>query len=89
MAWRIEFEAASLKELRKLGHKAQQDILGFLEERIATGEDPRRFGEALRKNLAGLWRYRVGAYRIVCDIQDEKVLVLVVHLGHRREVYKN
>jgi mRNA interferase RelE/StbE len=87
LAWRIEFEAAALKELSKLDHAAQRDIRRFLRERLATDEDPMRFGDPLRKNLTGLWKYRVGAYRLICAIQGERLVVLVVRVGHRREVY--
>jgi mRNA interferase RelE/StbE len=59
-----------------------------LRERIATDEDPRRFGHALLGDLKGLWRYRVGDYRIVADIRDQEVLVMVITVGHRREIYE-
>ena len=87
MTWRIEFSETAEKLLAKVDRKVQQDILRYLRVRLATGEDPRRFGDPLRKNLSGLWKYRVGDYRLICDIQDERVVVLVVRLGHRREVY--
>jgi len=90
LAWTVEIEAAALKELKSLDHAARLSIHRFLKERIATDDDPRRFGEPLRKNLSGLWKYRVGAYRVICDIQDGRLVVLVVRVvrvGHRREVY--
>lgn len=87
MTWSVEFDDAAAKELRKLDRQAQQEILRYLRERIATEEDPRRLGKPLSRDLAGLWRYRVGNYRLVCDIEDEKVVVLVVRVGHRRDVY--
>lgn len=89
MAWRIEVSDTAKKQLAKIDHKAQQDIRRFLRDRIATDEEPMRFGEPLRKNLSGLWKYRVGAYRLICDIQGERLIVLVVRVGHRREVYSN
>jgi mRNA interferase RelE/StbE len=55
---------------------------------MATEEDPRRFGDGLKSNLAGLWKYRVRDYRVICEIQDAAVKVIVVRIGHRREVYK-
>ena len=85
--WRVEFDAAAARELRKLGHDAQQRILRYLRQRIATAEDPRRFGRALTNDLKGLWRYRVGDYRIVAKIEDDRFIVLVLTVGHRREVY--
>jgi mRNA interferase RelE/StbE len=85
--WRIEFDRDAARDLRKLDVQAQRRILRFLRERIATEEDPRRFGHALSRDLKGLWRYRVGYYRIVAAIEDDRFVVLVVTVGHRREVY--
>lgn len=87
MDWRVEFTETAEKQLSKLDRKAQTDIFRYLEKRIATGEDPHRLGDPLRKDLSGLWKYRIGDYRVVCDIQDEKVLVLVLRVGHRSKVY--
>ncbi len=88
MSWAYSFEARALKELRKLGKPAQRDIVAYLDQRIAGDGDPRRFGKGLKASLAGLWRYRVGDYRILCQIRDSEVLVLVVAVGHRRDVYE-
>ncbi len=88
MAWRIEVTDTAKKQLAKLDPPVQSEIIRFLRERIQTDEDPRRYGAPLRKELAGRWRYRVGAYRIICQIQDEKVLVLVLMVGHRGRVYE-
>jgi mRNA interferase RelE/StbE len=85
--WRVEFDRDAARDLRKLGAEAQRMILRFLRERIATADDPRRFGRALARDLKGLWRYRVGDYRIVASIEDDRFIVLVVTVGHRREVY--
>jgi mRNA interferase RelE/StbE len=85
--WRVEFDRDAARDLRKLGVRAQRLILRYLRERIATDEDPRRFGRALTRDLKGLWRYRVGDYRIVASIEDDRFVVLVVTVGHRREVY--
>ena len=87
MGWRVKLTETAGKQLSKLDRKAQADIYRYLEERIETDEDPRRFGDALRKDLSGLWKYRTGDYRIVCDIQDKKVLILVLRVGHRSKVY--
>lgn len=65
----------------------QRRILSYLEERIAQAENPRDFGEGLTSSFAGLWRYRVGDYRIVCRIEDDRLVVFVVRIGHRRDVY--
>ena len=86
--WRVEFDSTALRDLRKLGQEAEQRVLRFLRERIAGSEDPRRLGHALTGDRRGLWRYRVGDYRIVAAIEDDRFVVLVVALGHRREVYR-
>jgi mRNA interferase RelE/StbE len=82
--WRVEFDRDAARDLRKLDAQAQRQILRYLRERIATEEDPRRFGHALTGDLKGLWRYRVGDFRIVASIEDNRFVVTV---GHRREVY--
>jgi len=88
VTWIVEFDDAARKELRKLDRQSQQDILRYLRERIATDEDPRRFGKSLSRELAGLWRYRIQNYRIVCNIEDQKLTVLVIRVGHRKDVYE-
>lgn len=88
MTWTVEFDDAAAKELRKLDRQAQQEILRYLRERIATDEDPRRFGKPLSRDLAGLWRYRVRTYRMICYIEDDKLVVLVLRVGHRKNIYE-
>ena len=88
MTWRVEFESQAEKELSRIDPQYARRILKYLNERISTDEDPRRFGDPLRYELTGLWKYRIGDYRVICDIQDEVLLVLVVRIGHRRHVYK-
>jgi mRNA interferase RelE/StbE len=85
--WRVEFLADAARDLRKLGSDAERSILRYLRERIAVADDPRRFGRPLTGDLKGFWRYRVGHYRIVASIEDDRFIVLVVTVGHRREVY--
>ncbi len=87
-AWRVEFDPRAARDLRKLGHEAQRLVLAYLRTRIATAENPRRFGRALTGDLKGLWRYRVGDYRIVASIEEHRFVVLVVTVGHRRTVYE-
>ena len=79
--------SAAAKELRKLGRPAQELILRYLRQRIATEEDPRRFGKALTGELAGLWRYRIGDHRLIVALEDDRLTVLVLRVGHRRDVY--
>jgi mRNA interferase RelE/StbE len=85
----VEFDDRARHELRKLDATIQQTILRYLRESIAVAEDPRRFGKPLRRNLAGPWRYRVEDYRLICRIEDERVVVLVLQVGHRRDVYED
>lgn len=88
MTWSVEFDDSAAKELRKLDRQAQLDILQYFRDRIATNHDPRRFGKPLSRELSGLWRYRVRNYRMICTIEDHKLVVLVLRVGHRKKVYK-
>ena len=88
MAWTIELSGAAEKALKKLDRQAAQRITGFLRERVADGEGPRSTGKALQGPLAGVWRYRVGDFRIICEIEDGKLVVLVLTIGHRSDVYR-
>jgi len=87
VSWGVEFDDRARRELRKLDIRMQQEILRYLRERIACPEDPRRFGKPLKRNLAGLWRYRVKDYRLICRIEEDRVIVLVLRIGHRKEIY--
>ncbi len=87
MTWKVEFVNRARKELRKLDPQNQDRILKWLRENIVTENDPRRVGKSLKGRMKGLWRYRVGDYRIITQIQDEKILVLIVRIGHRKDVY--
>ena len=89
MAWRIEFDPEAAQELRKLDRPVQQRLLGFLRLRVAPLEDPRSIGEALSgARLGSFWKYRVGDWRLICDLQDERIVVRVLRVGHRREAYR-
>jgi mRNA interferase RelE/StbE len=85
--WTYSFDERALHELQKLDRQAQKAVIAYLDQRVATNADPRRFGKPLRAELAGLWRYRVTDYRILCQIKDNVLLVLVVSVGHRKDVY--
>ncbi len=87
MAWNVEFASKVKKQLSKLDKSDVRKILDYLKERVALQDNPRVFGKELKGNLAGLWRYRVGNCRIICEIQDEKLVVLVVRVGHRKNIY--
>ena len=89
MVWRIEFDPRAIKELSKFDRPIQQLILKVLRDRIATLDDPRSIGEALRGEEPGrFWKYRIGAYRVICDIRDEDIVILVIRIGDRKEVYE-
>jgi mRNA interferase RelE/StbE len=88
MAWKIEFDPAALKELSRLDKPVEQRILEFLRERVARLDDPRQIGASLQGTLSGLWRYRVADYRLICSLENDRLVVLVLRIGHRKEVYK-
>ena len=88
MAWTIEYTDVARTQLRKLDKAAARCILDYMDQRIASLEDARSLGKALRGLLGEFWRYRVGDYRIICDLQDEKLRVLVVRIGNRKDVYR-
>lgn len=86
--WRIEITRTAERQIAKLDRSAQKSIQRFLRERLLAAENPRQWGKPLHGEKRSLWRYRVGDYRLICDIQDEKVLVLVLEIGHRKDVYR-
>ena len=89
MAWTIDFDASALKDLGRLGRSEQLRIERYLHERVALANSPRELGKALVGSRFGqLWRYRVGDYRIICQINDDVLLVLVLEIGHRSVVYR-
>ena len=87
MAWTVEIDSFAEKQLRKLDRSVQKRLLDWLSERIEGCKNPRHFGEPLRGNLAGLWRYRIGEFRIICEIQDKNLIVIALAVGHRRKIY--
>ena len=89
MAWTISYTATATKQLRNLDRPIARRLIDFMDERIAAQADPRSTGQALRGPLRGAyWRYRVGDYRIICDIQDGALTVLVIEIGNRKEIYR-
>ena len=88
LVWQVEIAETAQKQLKKMDRQVQSEILRYLRERICTAENPRRYGAPLRKELSGRWKYRVGSYRLICEIQDDKVLVLVLMAVHRSKVYE-
>ena len=87
MAWTVEVSDFAEKQLRKLDRPIQRRLIDWLEDRIDGCKNPRHFGEPLRGEMPGLWRYRIGDFRIICEIQDQQLVVLALAVGHRREIY--
>ena len=85
--WSVVWNDEALNDLKKLDRQAQKEILRYLKERVETTEDPRRFGKPLVVDKKGLWRYRVKDYRVVCKIEDDTITVLVLAVGHRKNIY--
>jgi len=88
LAWVIDYTDTAKNQLRKLDKQTAKRIVDFMDERVAGLNDPRSTGKALTGPLGGLWRYRVGDCRVICEIQDEAITILVIRIGHRREVYR-
>jgi mRNA interferase RelE/StbE len=89
LAWAISYTETARKQLRKLDPQSARRIVDFMDERIAGQSDPRSTGQALTGPLLGAyWRYRVGDYRIICEIQDRALCVLVIEIGNRKEIYR-
>ncbi len=88
MAWTINYTDSALKYLRKLDRQTAKRILDFMDTRIATLPDPRSNGKALSGPLGDFWRFRLGDYRVICDIKDSTLSVMVIKIGNRKEVYR-
>ncbi|OCX68676.1 type II toxin-antitoxin system RelE family toxin [Acidithiobacillus thiooxidans] len=88
MVWRIEYAESVQKDVRKLDAQERKRIRDFIEVKVALLDDPRSLGKPLSGGLSGLWRYRVGNYRVIANIEDRDVCILVVKIAHRKEVYR-
>lgn len=86
MVWTIEITGTAKKQLSKLDKQTAKRITGFLKGRI--GSNPKAFGKGLKGNLNEFWRYRVGDYRIICELNNQHMIILVLQIGHRKEVYQ-
>ena len=87
MGWTIKFTAKADKQLRKMDKGTQKLILNWIEKNLVDCSDPRAKGKGLTSNRSGEWRYRIGSYRIICELQDEQLIILALEIGHRRDVY--
>ena len=87
MSYKINFSETSLKQLRKLDSLSRKRILNYVSDVLTKIENPRILGKALTGDLKGFWRYRIGNFRIVCQIQDNSLLILILKIAHRKEIY--
>ena len=87
MKYRVEFTQRALKDLKKLDRHTAALILGWIRKNLDGCENPRLHGKGLTANRSGQWRYRVGDYRLLAEIEDDKIVILILNVGHRREIY--
>jgi mRNA interferase RelE/StbE len=88
VSWDYSISGKAIKQLKKLDKQAAKQIFDFLDERISGVEDPRQWGKQLKGELNNVWRYRSGDYRILCQLQGEVFVVLVLEVAHRKDIYK-
>jgi len=88
MTYKVEYTKTAVKQFKKMDKKIAAFILSYIEEKLVNSIDPRAYGKALQGNLRDKWRYRVGDYRILAKIEDDKVVITIVEIGHRRDVYR-
>lgn len=89
MNWKIDFDKKAKDDFLKLDNQIKKRILNFIDTRILKTMNPRTFGSPLRGVLSGLWKYRLGEYRIICKIEDCNLTILIINVAHRKEIYKN
>lgn len=87
MKYTVQYTVGAIKNLKKLDKHTQALILGWIEKNLMNCENPRQHGKSLTANRSGQWRYRVGDYRLICEIEDDKIVILILSIGHRREIY--
>lgn len=88
MKYKVEYTKQAVKQLKKLDKPTASLIIGWIEKNLVDCENPRQYGKGLVANHRGEWRYRIGNYRLIADIQDEKIVILIMSIGHRREIYE-
>lgn len=88
MVWKINYTKKANDDLAELDRPIKKRISDFLEDRIANLDDPRNMGKVLSGKLGDYWRYQLGDYRIICDIQDKEITILVIKINHRKDVYR-
>ena len=88
MAWIVEFSKTAVKQLKKIDKHEQKKIINFLREKIENQSNPKLHGKSLTGDKSDLWRYRVGDYRIICKLENKALIILVLTIGHRKNIYK-
>ena len=88
MSYRVETTARFDKEFKKLDRYTQKMVKAWVEKNLVGCNDPRAHGKGLSANRSGQWRYRIGDYRLICQIEDEKLVILALTVGHRSDIYK-
>ena len=88
MAWTVEFLLTAQRQMTKLDRPTQRRIIDYFRGRILAAENPRQFGKKLSGDKGGLWRYRIGDYRAICKFEEERLVIVVLEVGHRREIYR-
>ena len=88
MKYTVDYDRKAKKQLDKMDSSVSEKIYGWINEHLEGCDNPRAFGKALKGNRKGYWRYRVGDYRIIADIQDDKIVIIITEVGHRGDVYK-
>lgn len=86
--WRLRYSRRADKQLGKLDPGVRRIIIAWLAKHVDGCEDPRAMGRGLTAGMSGKWRYRIGDYRVLCEIQDEELVVLAIEIGHRRDIYR-
>lgn len=87
MQYHVEFTAQAKKQLRKLDKYTASMILGWIRKNLEGCTDPRQHGKGLTANRTGQWRYRIGDYRLIAEIEDDKIIILILSIGHRKDIY--
>ena len=85
--YRVQYTESAIKQLKKIDKYTRKLIYAWIDKNLQGCTDPRVHGKGLKSNRAGQWRYRIGDYRLICEIQDKEITILVLEVGHRREVY--
>lgn len=88
MKYKVEFSQLALKQLKKMDKHTSSMIISYIKKKLVNTDNPRQYGKALQGNHNDKWRYRVGNYRLLAKIQDERVLITLVEVGHSKEIYK-